>query len=499
VQPAALRRVSLRVLLFLLPAAVATGVGLWEFTRVPLSNDEAVTVGVADRSVPQIIETMRHVDAVHGVYYLVMHFVVMIWGTGEVAARVPSLIGTAVAAGLLGLFGQMLRSWRAGLLAGLLFACAPAASQYAQNARPYGIVFALVVGMTMALVAALTTGSNRFRIGMWLLYGVLLLVTVALHALAVLLLPAYAIPVALTARRDRTWRPLAWWVSVSVVALLPLIPLARLIDQQKGTAGWIRPPGWPATLNLSVALAGGSFLLAAGALLVGFAYGQRGDRRLSAFAVAAPWLLIPPALMLVISQFEPLYAFRYVAYCVPALALLGGVSLDRLAGPQHRWWLAVPVTAALIAGTLPANHAVRFQPTGVSSVNDLRAASNYLRDRKEPGDGIIFTAPGQRYLAAAYPAGYAGLEDVTVDETPAQNHTITGTDIDTAATLVRLSSLHRVWTVKYFIWSGGEIAYRQREQEMFGALHEAGFQWQDTHRIGAIAIALWVRPDSGGG
>jgi mannosyltransferase len=490
VLPAGLRRASLRVLLFVVPAAAAIGIGLWAFRTVPLSIDEAVTVGIAGRSIPQIFATMHHVDAVHGGYYLVMHYVVANFGGSETAVRLPSLIGTAVAAGLLALLGRTLRSWRAGLLAGLLFACAPAASLYAQNARPYGLVFALVVAMTMALVAALTGSARRV---MWVLYGLALLASVAMHLFVVLILPAYAVPVALTARRERSWRPIIWWLASTVVALLPLIPLARLVVAQKGTAGWIRPPGLPAVLDLTVLLAGGSFLLAAAVLLIGFAYGRPGDRGLSAFTVAAPWLLIPPTLLLVVSRFEPLYAFRYVAFCVPALALLAGVTLDRLAGPANRWWLVVPAMAALIAATLPAQNAVRFHPTGAAAVNDLRAVAAYLQSNEVPGDGVIYTAPGQRYLAAAYPRPYRSLRDLTVDRTPTQDDTITGTDVDIATVRQRLSTVDRVWTVRYFVWSGGGPAYRRRESEMFATLHEARFRWKFTTRIRGTAIALWVR------
>jgi mannosyltransferase len=485
VLPAGLRRAVLRVVLFAVPAAAATGVGLWAFTAVPLSNDEAVTVEIAGRTVPQILRTMTNVDAVHGVYYLFMHFIVAGFGVGESTMRIPSLVGTAVAAGLLALLGEMLRSWRVGLIAGVLFACAPAASQYAQDARPYGVVFALVVAMTMALVSALT---GRHRTTMWILYALALLTSVALHLFVVLILPAYAVTVGLFARRDRTWRPVIWWLCASVLALAPLIGLIRLIVSQKGTAGWIRPPGWPALLDLLVLLAGGTFLLAAAAMLIGFAYGQTGDRSLTVFAVAAPWLLIPPLLLLVGSRFEPLYAFRYVAYCVPALALLAGAGLDRL-----RWWLLVPVTAALIAATLPAQNAVRFHPDGVSGVNDLRAVSRLLQARQSPGDGIIYVAPGQRYLAAAYPRAYRSLQDVTLDQTPTAAATVTGTDVDTATVIARLARLNRVWTVKYFVWSSGAAAYRRSQAHMFAALHTAGFRWQYTVRERGAAIALWVR------
>ncbi len=479
-------RVWSRVVQFLVPAAVTVLVGLWAFTRVPLSNDEAVTVGVARRGVGDIIETIRHVDAVHGVYYLAMHFVVVPFGSGATAVRVPSLIGTAIAAGLVALLGEALQSRRAGLLAGLLFACAPAASQYAQDARPYGLVYALVVGLTMTLLAALTGPRPRLA---WIAYAVILLVAVAMHLFVVLILPAYAVVVAVVARRRRSWRPVAWWAGCSAIAITALTPLIHLVVAQRGTAAWIRPPNWQVVLDLLVALAGGAFLLGASAVLVAFGYRDRVRHGPRLFMVAAPWLLLPPALLMAGSVVHPLYAFRYVAYCVPALALLAGAALDRL-----RWWLMVPVLAVLVTAGLPEQNAIRYHPAGVSGVNDLRAVARFLSTNQEPGDGVIYVAPGQRYLAAAYPAPYASLIDVTVASTPVESATISGTDVAAADVPARLAGIDRVWTVKYFIWPGGETGYRNRERQIFQALHDAGFVWQYTARLHGSAIALWVRP-----
>ena len=106
---------------------------------------------------------------------------------------------------------------------------------------------------------------------------------------------------------------------------------------------------------------------------------------------------------------------------------------------------------------------------------------------------MIYVAPGQRYLADAYPNPYRSLVDVTVDQTPVQAADLTGTDVNATAVTARLAMFDRVWTVKYFIWSGGEAGYRHREERMFAALHAAGLRWKYTIRKHGSAIALWVR------
>lgn len=472
-----------RIFLFVTPAAAAVLIGLWGLTTVPLSGDEAVTASAATRSVRQLWRMLGNVDAVHGVYYWIMHWWVGWFGASATSLRVPSLIGVGVAAGLLALLGRRLATWRAGLVAGLLFACAPLASMSAQNARPYGFVFALAVALTMCLLPALSGRKIAFA-G----YGLILFALVAVHLFGLLILPAHAVAVGLTAGRTRSWRPVIWWLGTCIVFLAPLIYLTRLIIEQKGTAGWIIPPGWPVVLDTIIWLCGGTYLVAAAAVVIAFAFGRGVARTPSVFELGLPWLVLPPTLLLIASRFEPLYAYRYVAFSAPALALLAGAALDRL-----RWWSLVPVMAVLIAATVPLQNAVRHKPTGVAGVNDLRADAAFLAAREQPGDGIIYVVPGQRYLSSAYPRPYQRLVDLTVDQTPVQAANLTGTDIDNTMLGPRLMQVGRVWTVKYFVWPRGGPAFRTRESQVFAALHRAGFSWAGTTRLKGSAIALWIK------
>ena len=71
-------------------------------------------------------------------------------------------------------------------------------------------------------------------------------------------------------------------------------------------------------------------------VLIAIAIGARftvvGGRPLPTTAdVALPWLVAPPTLLLVISQIRPLYDFRYVLFCLPAVALLAADGLCWLA------------------------------------------------------------------------------------------------------------------------------------------------------------------------
>src|SRR3954447_23881551 len=98
----------------LVPVVVMFALGLWGLDRDGMWRDEAATFQVARRSLPQIWYLLRSVDAVHGLYYLLMHPVLALH-PGEVLLRLPSVCGAAAAAGLVAALGVRLGRPRVGL------------------------------------------------------------------------------------------------------------------------------------------------------------------------------------------------------------------------------------------------------------------------------------------------------------------------------------------------------------------------------------------------
>src|SRR5215469_14607794 len=145
-----------------IPALVMASLGLWGLSRdSALANDEAATRIAAQLSLTQLAHLLRHIDAVHGLYYLFMQGWAYI-GTSPALLRVPSLLAMIAAVVMSSLLATRLTSsgW-VGLFAGLIMALTPSISYYAQTARSYAFVSACVVGATLALVAVLraeTTG-----------------------------------------------------------------------------------------------------------------------------------------------------------------------------------------------------------------------------------------------------------------------------------------------------------------------------------------------------
>ncbi|MBX6166952.1 MAG: glycosyltransferase family 39 protein, partial [Thermobispora bispora] len=124
------------------PAVLALAAGLWNLGGPPPWRDEAATISAAARTLPQLAHLLQSVDAVHGLYYALMHLVVGVPGTAEVVLRIPSVVAGALAAAGTGALGRALGAPRTGLYGGVLLALMPIFSRYVQEARPYSMTAA---------------------------------------------------------------------------------------------------------------------------------------------------------------------------------------------------------------------------------------------------------------------------------------------------------------------------------------------------------------------
>ncbi|MFD8368850.1 hypothetical protein ACFV3H_39925, partial [Streptomyces hygroscopicus] len=138
--------------------AVMLCLGLWGLDRGTMWRDEAATYQMARRTLPQIRETLGTVDAVHGLYYLLMHLVLAL-RPSEVTMRLPSVLAAVAATGLVAALGCRLARPRVGLWAGLLYAVTPVVTHYAQEGRSYALVAAGAAGATYLLAGAIAPGS----------------------------------------------------------------------------------------------------------------------------------------------------------------------------------------------------------------------------------------------------------------------------------------------------------------------------------------------------
>ncbi|MCM2391262.1 glycosyltransferase family 39 protein [Streptomyces albipurpureus] len=390
-QPPAARPVS-APLIALPPAALMFVLGLWGIGREgTLWGDEAVTYEMAERTVPEIWHTLGSVDAVHGLYYFLMHGVFAVTGPGLVPLRLPSVLAMCATAAGVALIGRRLAGPRAGLLAGLLLPLLPVVQRFAQEGRSYTLVCALVTGATWLLL------ERR-----WAAYTGAMLTACLLHEFAVLVLAAHA----LTVRRP--W-PRGWRVAAGCV-IAGLAPLALFSTTQAAQVDWIGRP------NVSELAAYGSLAL------VGWGCASTsGGARVR--AVALPLLVVPMGLLLLVSLVHPLFVDRYVLPYVIGLALLVGAVLDR-------YWSRVLAAASASAALLVlVSHGPHLR-TPESRKSDVGAVAAAVAETSRAGDGLLFTPMRRRAWTLVHPGEFAGLRDLSLKQAPRESGTLFGTELE---------------------------------------------------------------------
>ncbi len=473
----------------ILPPAVMLAMALWRITGPSYWRDEAATMTATARPFGELLRMMGHVDAVHGTYYMLIWAVVRLGGPGELVTRLPSALAMVGAAAAMAALGRRMASPRAGLAAGLTFAVLPQVSLYAQDAREYAIVTALAATGSYLLVRALSAAGRRRG---WLAgYAACLGVMGVLNVLSLLLIAAHAVTVALACRR--AWkadgvsagggvadnggvaadgraggeggRRAAWslgldWLAAAAGAVLLASPVLALGFAQRGTLSWLTRPDLAVAVEGLRRLIGPAPMLLAVCLAVAVGIFLSATARRPALraawppellALALPWLLLPPAVLIGVSLASPVYTFRYVLFCAPAAALLVGSGLAGLSYPAARGPAWVPTAACLavvtVVGALgvPAQVAARA-PGGHGT--DIRAANAIVAARRHPEDAVLYLGTDTKYFPAAYPSGFAVLDDIAQQKTPSQAGNLIGKDVRAPEVRQRLDHVRRVWVVK---------------------------------------------------
>ncbi|POX36408.1 hypothetical protein C3486_33735 [Streptomyces sp. Ru73] len=442
----------------LVPCAVMLALGLWGLDRGTLWRDEGATAQVAARTLPQLWHLLGTADAVHGLYYVLMHgYGVLVRGLSglplgdETVLRLPSVLGATAAAGLTALLGARLAAPRVGLWAGLLLATLPTMSHYAQEGRSYALVTA---GAALATLL-LTTAVRRGRARDWTAYAAGTALTALLHEFAALLLAAHGVTLLVSRVPRAVWRR---WGAAAGAVLLALLPLVALSRGQSHQLNWLYPPGLRAAGLLLRSFAGPSVpvvvvLCALIAVAVVRPLPRRGP--LGPSAVALPLALLPPVLLFAVSQRYPAFLDRYLLCCLPGVALAAAAGAERLADavavrrfrrPAPR--LVAAAGAAVIAVAflwqLPAQ---RYEREPASRPDDLAAVAAAVAARAAPGDGVFYVPAYARRVGLAYPERFAGLRDLTLGTSGAASGTLYGRDAPLPVIRARLARAGRVWLV----------------------------------------------------
>lgn len=411
--------------------------------------DETATQTGASRSLAQLWTQMHHIDAVHGVYYALMHPWVRLVGTSELALRFPSAVAAGVACVGVWVLGNRLHSRALGRAAAVSFAVLPRVTWFGAEARSLALTAAIAVWSTVLLIDLLSrvTESRRARgprIGwVWCGYAVLSGFGIALNIYLALLLAAHAVT-ALWWLRGRVRPVVAPWLAAAAVAVAmgaPIIALSvgqaselpdvtasitryvpQLVVQQYFMGAQpalyqilVLPPvalwAWAA-----IGLAALGWLLALVALLR-----ERTPAGGRVRSVVLPWIVVPVVLVVLYSFVgTPMYAARYFSFTAPAAALLLG--LGWLALRRLRLQVLVALLTVLLVAPV---YAAQRIPTAKHGY-DWNVAASYVHTHV-PAGASVYYSPAEGNPSDAYPADFVQVDDFSLMQGAAASGTLFGT------------------------------------------------------------------------
>lgn len=472
--------------------AVLAAMGSWSAS---LWTDEAATIAGARRTLPELWAMLQNVDAVHGLYYMLMHIWMELFGQSALSIRLPSAL--AVGLGAVGVYVLARRLGGSGLalLGSLVFVVLPRVMWTGIEARSFAFSATAAVWLSVLLFSALRRGTP-WR---WVAYAALSGVAIAVNLYLVLLLASHAIT--LLTLGQTTWRQrLSWLLSAGagMVASLPVVYLSltqsgQISDQELSWVRWMRNVivnqwflGDTPTIDGTVADAEQLWAISAVALasLCWLTMGLAVARALLSWPRAAlpnwfvwvvPQILIPTLVIGLFSLWvHPMYNPRYLSLSTPAVAILIAVGLRLI----PKYWMRTTAVVMIVLFAAPVYFSQR--QSQAKSGADWNEVAEYVAEHRSENDAVYFSPryppAGNkatltlRRIAVAYPDAFFGMRDITADVAGAQDSTLDGSSRVLVDSMDKLAGVKRVWMIRRLDYPESVALADERH------LQTAGFQ-----------------------
>jgi mannosyltransferase len=406
--------------------------------------DEVATLYSSQRSRPDLSNLLGHIDAVHGLYYVGMHYWFAMFGASEFSARFPSALAAGAAGAGVVVLGALISTRRVAVLSGILFVILPSVTWAAAEARGYAATAAAAVWLTVILLAAL----RLRRRWLWALYAAGLAVSIVLFVYLITLVPAHLLTIFLLREVRRSW---LGWASATAAGAVVAAPFVALVRRESVQVAWIPPldghlPRAVAEYQWFVGAPWFAMLFAV-LVVAGVVALVRGRRVPPVLSVALPWIAVPMAALLAYSLLRsPVYLPRYFTFTTPAVALVGGLCLAALA---RKWWESAAVLAVFVVAASPSYLDQREQwakPSGM----DFSTVNSFAGEHLRPGDCVLFDKPAWnptslRLVKNVRPAAFDGTRDIGLGTTAASRGSLWDDELAVPDLAGQLESCSVVW------------------------------------------------------
>jgi mannosyltransferase len=366
--------------------------------------DEAASVRFATLPWGSFLRTLWDYQGNMSLYYLVLRWWIHL-GDSEFMVRALSVLLGVLTIPAIYFLAARLFDRPTGLASAALLSVHSFHVHWSQETRAYALLTFLLVAATWLLISAVESNRNRD----WIAFSVTAALCVYAHIFALLVLLAHAVSIAFPRPYRVDMRRAAGATILFGFLCLPMAAFALLHHSDQ--ISWIPQPTW---LDISDFLKlltsqGGMLLVVIYFALCGLAFLETAkdaqpEKTRWGLRLMGLWLVLPPALTLLAGVVKPLFYARYMLLCVPALVILaarGVVTLSRL--PAVKYWVAAPVMVLVLSLSAWGTH--QYFEHFSTETSDWRSAVNYILERQQPGDGIVFYIPN--YYAYMYYAHLA--------------------------------------------------------------------------------------------
>ncbi|WP_328299008.1 glycosyltransferase family 39 protein [Streptomyces sp. NBC_00435] len=447
-----------------------------------LWRDELASWNAAVRSTGDLIGMLGHVDAVSGLYYLLLHAWTSVFGDSEAMLRMPSAIAMAGAAAFAVLTARTAFDRRTAVFTGLLFALIPSVTRYGQEARSYAFVVLAVTAATWLLLRAL----ERSTPARWAPYAVAVTAAGLFHIVSLLFLLPHALIVLLRWWSDRRGRTLVGFTVTVALALVPVVPLVLLGQRQVGRQiSWIKTPHLRSIADVWNALFGSPLVALAviGLALLPLAWPRGRRRALELLLVGA----VPILADWVVSQGSTSYFMdRYLLFTMPAWVVLAAAGLAALR-PRP---LGVAGLAAVILLGLPDQRQIRTET--VKNGVEGEQAARIIAKGYRPGDGFVPVRGADSVYMVDFQVEYALPDRVELRDVFAERSGVANDDlfpVECKQAEQCLGTTQRIWVVT---WSGTENPYHKLPKDQAAAL-EKHYKVVQTTKAHGFQVTLVER------
>ncbi|MFZ4520991.1 MAG: glycosyltransferase family 39 protein [Bacteroidales bacterium] len=331
-------------------------------------------------------------------YFLLMHFWVMVFGISPFAIRFLSCIFSILTAVMLYKTGKTFFSRQVGFFAAAIFTLSDYHQLFAHEARVYAL-FGLLTVTSMYLFLSLSSGKGRWKYMLLLSLVNVLLIYAHFFGFFIFLIQGLS-SFFIGEYRRTTLKWFAGAAALSLIAYIPYFPiLFSRFFQSAGQGTWVQPPVisdlytmvWR-YLNAPVVTVMVLCILAGAAVIYVL-------RRVKGTVHASPaniavivWFTVPYLLMFLVSYRIPMFLDRYTVFISVGFYLLVAIALSSMVRQVKPLIIVMAVFLAIMA--------VTFHPK-VYNKRRLKEAVSYISANQGPGTSVI-VSPSWLSLGFAY-------------------------------------------------------------------------------------------------